>query len=450
MPKDKKPDYIIHAADRKDQAQNTFNRLCSDIAAGIYKEKIVNKNGEEIQIPITPDNFKMAYDRLDQDALLYKCRLQLPKYFFISADGKIISLSNNKPIWYMGNSEGRTENERQVRISSSEDAPFIGDGKKEVNIYNYTMVALVYNSIIIADDKDKDNIKNYGLEAFGVGNSGHGDKNKIKGAKGLVINGKEVIKPNDMFETHHVKDGYIIDPDLLEIMPHWLHERCKYFTASIDTEKAFKKLFEKEKKCSEYLARVFPTGYKIIDYSKEFDKETRKTNRYIYYSGINNYTPTAGTIKYDSRDWKYFAIIPYDKFSEQLKIQINNIGNSIIKSIKDRYQEAPIKLDINDIENQEVVKFIDILSDDNIQNTVFKIKCFDIDHNEKYFYIVLLEGNIQNYKLVLKKLLTDNEFSDKTRRAIESYLRKNEGSSLYITTRKQNNFTVALSLERID
>lgn len=318
-------------------AQRIFETLCEDIKSGKYKNPIEDGKGNPIPIEVTPENFKMAYGKLDEEDPLYVCRQQLPRYWFVSREGIIISLWNNTPVWYKGNTPGRTDSEIQIKINSSQNGKHKfkqrnKDGKeKPVTIYNYTLVAIVYNSILIGEPEDIENVKKYGLEVFGIKNSGGSSNNKnkplediIKGARGLVIDGKEVIPPENMMDVHHTEGKEHLSPEQLEIMPHWLHQYLKYYTATIETAEELGRLIKKDPIACARIDRMCPKGYIIIDYSKTITKEGI-ANRYIYYRGINQ--PRENQVS--ANKYKYFKIVP---FSRRYHVVVFDLSDSALEA----------------------------------------------------------------------------------------------------------------------
>lgn len=298
-------------------AQRTFEKVCQKIQSG-EMAGIKDDNGNLIPGEITTERFKMAYARLDPNDALYKCRLQLPKYWFVSKDGIVITLSGSKPKWYnRGNSAGRNDRELQLKINTSATGRFSQrkeDGtEKPVTIYNYTLVAIVYNALLVGEPEDIDNIKTYGLEVFGRKNSGNSvrqaeeDSEEKKGLRGLVINGEEKIKPDNMMDVHHIKGTEYIQPEYLEIMPHWLHEYLKYYTASVSTAEELFNLIKKDTRAFAKINRMFPNKWIVIDYSKTVSLDGNE-NVYVHYNGINESIPN----QVDARYYKYFKIAPYN------------------------------------------------------------------------------------------------------------------------------------------
>jgi len=428
----KQANYCARSLDQK-QAQATFKRLCDDIASGKYTEPIVNKDGEAIPPEeITTDNFKMCYKCLDRTNVFYTCRKMLPKYWFISKDGKIITLSNNTPVWYLGNGEKRTEEERQLRLEEQNDYKFKRDfiGKTRViTPSNYAVVAVVYNSILIADNELKEKIRKYGFECFGVKNRGGLDKDKkktVKGNIGLVIKGKEIIKPDDMLEIHHIEEGYKIAPELLEIMPRWLHRKCEEFTANVTNAKEFENLLKSTKECNDYLTELYkPMGYMIIDNSKTFDREGN-TDTYIHYDGINEVKPEQ--VERNS-EYRYFQIVPYAYYNNLLKLQISAIMDLI--ALKQSGKE-PCYYQYKD--GNKALQ-IDIA---RIDNELLKYYPFYLDYNDNanWFTMAYQKGNIQNFRKLLYGFKDNQAYVDKIGKSLEGYFKRCGNTFVYPDKKK--------------
>lgn len=443
--------YLISKNAKAQTAQSIFDKLCRDIANGRYREPIVNTKGEAIPPElITKDNFQMCYKSLNDTDLMHNCRKMLPKYWFISKDGKIISLSRSKPVWYMGTKEGRTPEERQVRFREQNGYKFKRDitaKERELTTYNYAIVAVVYDSILIADEELKKNIKKYGFEAFGVGNSGNSDeetKDKIAGQRGLIIKGKEIIKPDNMMDVHHIEGAEIISPDCLEIMPHWLHEECKAITASVETAKEFKNLLERNARSFTWLTKTYPQGYMILDNSKTFDKDG-KTSIYIYYKGVNQTRPE----QVDSNKHKYFAIIPYEYYGLGLKLQ--TIGIIDLLCTKEAGKE-PLYYEVRDC-NGRLLEQINIATatEKVLKEYTFYITYYDIIYEKKAFAMKFIDGNIEEYRNFIYNIFKNQDMIDRFAIDLESYFFKRGKLFVYDLSEQYNyNLKIAFSDETED
>lgn len=444
--------YLISKNAKAQTAQSIFDKLCRDIANGRYREPIVNTKSEAIPPElITKDNFQMCYKSLNDTDLMHNCRKMLPKYWFISKDGKIISLSRSKPVWYMGTKEGRTPEERQVRFREQNGCKFKRDitaKERELTTYNYAIVAVVYDSILIADEELKENIRKYGFEAFGVGNSGNSDeetKDKIAGQRGLTIKGKEIIKPDNMMDVHHIEGAEIISPDCLEIMPHWLHEECKAITASVETAKEFKNLLERNVRSFTWLTKTYPQGYMILDNSKTFDKDG-KTNIYIYYKGVNQTRPE----QVDSNKHKYFAIIPYEYYGLGLKLQIIGIMQELCSKVKEAGKE-PLYYDLRDC-NGNLIKHISILTatEEVLKDFTFYITYYDIFDKIRAFTMKFIDGNIEHYRTIIYNTFKNQDMVNKFGIALESFFDKNGKLFIYDFSKYSNPQGYDLKIEFTD
>lgn len=391
--------YRISKFDLCKNAQKIFEKLCDDIKNGRYKKSIIDEDGNPLPIEVTPENFKMAYAQLNEDDILYKCRQQLPKYWFVSKEGIVLSLSEDRPKWYnKGNKQGRNDREIQLKINTAATGHFLQktkDGKeKSVQIYNYTLVAIVYDSLLIGEPEDIENIKKYGLEVFGRKNSGNADQaNKENGPKGLVIDGTEVIPPDNMMDVHHTEGTDQLSPDQLEIMPHWLHEYLKYYTATIETAEELHNLIHKNPDASRKIDRMCPNGYIVIDYSKKFTANG-EPDKYIHYSGINKERAD----QVNASEYRYFKIVPLG-----LENEIDKKRDSI---------------DLSD----------NVLDAGN--RPVIPVEFNTEDGSKEVFYITYVYGNKDGFRTIVKNLGENKEYRDKIGQAF--YKKKKDIDTTYV------------------
>ncbi len=340
-------------------AQAIFETYCADLKAGrtIKAYKTINGDKDKMEVPIdiTPDTFTMAYAP-DSNALFSKCRSKLPKYWFVSKEGIIISFERNTPIWIKGNKIGRNESEFQAKFGNH-------------TMYNYVLVAIIYESDVICTEEDKANIRKYGINVFGVGNSG----NSKAGAKGA--RGYKEISPENMMDVHHVSGANNLSPDYLQIMPHWLHDKLKIITASVTNEREFWTMLNNPdyKECADYLNRVYPDGYIIHDMSKEVIDSAGNTDVYVNYKDINESRKN----QVDSRYYKYFMVKPFNK-TRIVKLKLN----------------------------------IATLNATDLEHTPFTFKFVDSDGETKEFTIAFKSGNLENYKMILQKMMDSDPDSD--------------------------------------
>ena len=337
-------DYLIksawHGKESAEEAQRIFERYCEDLKNG--KVNIPTNLPEDIVI--SPETFKMCYADLPEDNIFRKCRAQMPLTWFYCDDGVnngiILSFSNSKgenPRRLKDNSskaERRSIKERQYKINSATRYVFrrkqidkdTGEPKRDrwdrlierpKTLMNYVIYGIIYASegraTYILDRQAKEWVKEYGLEAFGVGNSGNEDDAvRVRGQRGLIVDGREIIKPDDMLDVHHIKAGYNILPDMLELMPHWLHVKCAIYTASTTCAEEYDNLIRKAEDCRDYIEKAFGSNFVILDMSKGIND-----NIYIHYDGINKRKEDQAT----SSEYRYYKIFP---FTEEMTIDFDN------------------------------------------------------------------------------------------------------------------------------
>ncbi len=382
--------YKINPTTRPNQAQRIFERYCESLRKG----KVNRPEGLPEEIEITPETFQMCYKELPKDNIFRKCRMQLPKQWFINDTGIVITFKDDYPRVLKDNSskeQRRSPNEKQLKVNSATKFKFkrkkhdanghIQRNKKgkaienPKTIMNYVLASIIFASegrtIYLLDKELENNVKQYGLEAFGRGNSGNEpDEIRVRGVRGLKINNKEVIKPDDMLEAHHTEQGYIIAPDMLEIMPHWLHEKCAEYTASVSAIEEFVNLIKNTKECSDYLAKACPNSYIIIDNSKRIDKDGNvvdsdgnKINFYIHYKGIN---PVHGKGRVKAGNYKYFKIVPLTNSEHTALLKTNNMQlYKIIGALVEKGFNTPISLTLD--KDKYDMQFIDGNIDDYLE-----------------------------------------------------------------------------------
>lgn len=400
--------YTIATTAKK--AQETFERYCEDLKAG----KVKRPKDLPEDIVISPDTFKMCYADLPEDNIFHKCRAQMPIQWFISENGIVLHLNKDYPEVLKDNSskeERRSDNEKQYKISNATRYPFqrrtiIKDKQGNIQyeedgitpktkratktLMNYALVAIIYASegrtIALLDDKLKENIKKYGLESFGKPNKGHTKKTaKTEEAEeeeeekvtSLIIDGEEVISSDDMLVVHHVKEGYAIDPDLLEIMPNWLHKEIDIMTASATTIEEEWRILEKSDRATDWLNYVYPNGCNILIYAVTIGKDG-KPNKYIYHSKINEDREDK---EYHSKN-RYFKIVPIETDSEK-------VTEEVIKLIQ--LQE----------DNKEALNLL------NLDNGIQGFIAFDVMDKDKElhrFYISYDSGDKEYFKNYIKRL----------------------------------------------
>lgn len=400
------------------QMQKRFEKYCDKLKKGKARRP---KDLPE-DVIISTDTFKMCFADLPEDNPFYTCRRQMPINWFISEDGIVLTFKNGAtiPSVLKDNSnteERRTDNERQHKINTAtlhsfqrvtckdrdgnikykEDGITPEKKEKPKTLMNYALVAIIYASegrtIALLDDKLKENIKKYGLEAFGKPNKGY-TKKKTEEAEeaeeekttSLIYNGKEVISSDDMLVVHHVEEGYIIHPDLLEIMPNWLHKEMDIITASTPDKESRDKMLRKCNRAMDFLMRIYPNGYITLDNANEI-LNNGKSKKYINHSAINKKRED-GERHTDNR---YYKIVP-------IKTNARDTTIEIVKQIQLQEDTERILRSLDKgIDTQKEIPF-DVIGEDKELHR---------------FYIVYKSGDKNVFKRFIKRLKYDLKYRKK-------------------------------------
>lgn len=428
--------YSIDNKTDTNKAKNIFKKYCKNLSEGKKGTKKPTFEGKEIDldIEIAPENFTMLYDYLPKSNVWHKCRAQMPKYLFISDTGIILSFfrATSGPIIYKGNSVStRNKTEIQVKLTTACRYAFSRDREgKEIprTLYNYVILAIIWASEgrleYVLDQKLEDNIKDYGLEAFGKKNGGNTKDASNRGERGLVIDGIEVIAPEDMLEVHHIQKE-TITPKNLEILPHWLHDYLKIFTATIEGPEDLQNLITLDKEKYQKLCYMCPYGFLLIDYSKGLGEDI-----FIFYEGIN-VKPSDSSKLVNPSEYRYFMI---HKLTREERINFEKKRNSIERYIeKDFYKSAFINYARRDVE--ETLENFDSLSKEFLRNKTLNFT-FVSNGKLQVFGLVYNDGSTEAYKRQIIRLLNDNDYFLKAcKSAIENktiiYANKNLSITLY-------------------
>ncbi len=428
--------YSIDNKTETSKANNIFRKYCKNLSEGKKGTKKPCSNGVEVDlgIDITPENFTMLYDYLPKNNIWHKCRAQMPKYLFISDTGVILSFYHAKsgPIVYKGNSTStRNATEIQVKFATSCKYSFSKDKDgKEIprTLYNYSILAIIWASEgkveYVLDQKLEDNLRDYGLECFGKKNGGNTKDASIRGERGLVIDGIEVIAPEDMLEVHHIQKE-TISPRNLEILPHWLHDYLKVFTATIEGPTDLQRLVTLDKAKYQKLCYMCPYGLFLIDYSKSFGEDV-----FIYYEGVN-VKPLDTSKLVNPNEYRYFMI---HKLTREERIDFEKKRKAVERYIaNDFYKVAFINYARRDIE--DTLKNFDSFSKEELRNKTLNFT-FVSNGKLNVFGLVYNDGKKELYKRQIYKLLNDNDYFLKAcKNAMENktiiYSNKNLSVTLY-------------------
>lgn len=341
-----------------EEATKIFETYCEDVALGIAEKPYrYVKDGDdvikvEVPIDITPENFVMIHADLPEENLWSTARKQIPRQYFISPEtGIVLTFEGEEPRWYVGNQRAQIESDPfdgQLKFTPYDSVT--KDIKvKPITMRIYVLLAIIGASIgqthVFVGYKMEEHLRKYGVLCFGVGNSGNANNTTQKGARGLIITKKvkkgemepepeEIIEPDEMLDVHHTNGRGFYDYSHLEILPHWLHDYLKIYTATISTKEELYNLLTRDPECRKRLDELASgRGYTILDNSNAFDANGN-SKIYIHYSGINTPKPL---MQVKNQNYKHFLIvwITLDWLFENMTKRDLVILDNMLKTVND-------------------------------------------------------------------------------------------------------------------